>query len=115
MPWLASLQDARSTAPEWFEEFATAAGKRSETEAGSESRLVVMAPTGAEVYIDDERQGSVGRSGRVILNSIPPGQHVLRVAKTGEIDDERVIEIRPDGVEQIIQAQFKTCTRAAPT
>ncbi|HYJ86340.1 MAG TPA: protein kinase [Pyrinomonadaceae bacterium] len=102
-----------STAPEWFEEFATAAGKRAETDVGSESRLVVMAPTGAEVYIDDERQGSVGRSGRVILNSIPPGQHVLRVAKTGEKDDERIIEIRPDGVEQIIQAQFKPALSSA--
>ena len=51
---------------------------------------------------------SIGRSGRVILNSIPPGQHVLRVARSGEVDDERVIEIRPDGIEQIIQAQFKS-------
>lgn len=97
-----------ATATEWFEELATAAGKKAETSEGSESRLVVMAPTGAEVYIDDERKGSVGRSGRVILNAIPPGQHVLRVARTGEVDDERVIEIRPDGIEQIIQAQFKT-------
>ncbi|HKO99596.1 MAG TPA: protein kinase [Pyrinomonadaceae bacterium] len=96
-----------SSATEWFEELATAAGKKSEVSESSESRLVVMAPTGAEVYIDDERKGSVGRSGRVILNAIPPGQHVLRVARTGEVDDERVIEIRPDGIEQIIQAQFK--------
>jgi len=59
-----------------------------------------MAPQGSEVYVDDERHGSIGRSGRVILNSIPPGQHVLRVARTGEVDDERVIEIRPDGIEQ---------------
>jgi len=67
-----------------------------------------MAPQGSEVYVDDERHGSIGRSGRVILNSIPPGQHVLRVARSGEVDDERVIEIRPDGIEQIIQAQFKS-------
>jgi predicted amidophosphoribosyltransferase len=32
----------------------------------------------------------------------------LRVARAGENDDERVIEIRPDGIEQIIQAQFKS-------
>jgi predicted amidophosphoribosyltransferase len=31
---------------------------------------------------------------------------VLRVARSGEVDDERVIEIRDDGIEQIIQAQF---------
>jgi hypothetical protein len=66
-----------------------------------------MAPAGAEVYVDDERYGSVGRSGRVILTSLAPGQHVLRVAKSGEPDDERVIEIRSDVAEQIIEAQLK--------
>ena len=66
-----------------------------------------MAPSGAEVYVDDERYGSVGRSGRVILTSLAPGQHVLRVSKSGEPDDERVIEIRSDIAEQIIEAQLK--------
>jgi serine/threonine protein kinase len=101
-------------AGEWFDELETAAGKRFETQSQSDSRLVVMAPQGSEVYVDDERHGSIGRSGRVILNSIPPGQHVLRVARSGEIDDERVIEIRPDGIEQIIQAQFKSAPSSEP-
>jgi serine/threonine protein kinase len=92
----------------WFDQLEAAAGKQFETPTQTESRLVVMAPQGSEVYVNDERHGSIGRSGRVILNSIPPGQHVLRVARSGENDDERVIEIRPDGVEQIIQAQFKS-------
>jgi len=78
------------------------------TEEKGESRVVIMAPTGAEVYVDDERHGSIGRSGRVILKSIPPGKHVLRVAHSGDQDDERIIEIRPDADEQIIQAQFKS-------
>jgi hypothetical protein len=43
----------------------------------------------------------------VILTSIAPGQHVLRVSKSGEPDDERVIEIRSDVAEQIIEAQLK--------
>jgi len=93
---------------EWFGEFEGAASGTSVTEDEGESRLVIMAPTGAEVYVDDERHGSIGRSGRVILKSIPPGQHVLRVAHGGSADDERVIEIRADGDEQIIQAQFKS-------
>jgi serine/threonine protein kinase len=92
----------------WFNEFDAAASGASVTEDEGESRLVIMAPTGAEVYVDDERHGSIGRSGRVILKSLPPGQHVLRVAHAGDQDDERVIEIRPDGDEQIIQAQFKS-------
>ena len=101
-------------ASEWFDQVETAAGKQFEAPAQTESRLVVMAPQGSEVYVNDERHGSVGRSGRVILNSIPPGQHLLRVARSGEVDDERVIEIRPDGIEQIIQAQFKSAPTSAP-
>src|SRR3989475_8432623 len=92
----------------WFNEFEESARGTTATEDEGESRLVIMAPTGAEVYVDDERHGSIGRSGRVILKSIPPGQHVLRVAHGGDEDDERIIEIRPDADEQIIQAQFKS-------
>ncbi|MGA9994305.1 MAG: protein kinase [Pyrinomonadaceae bacterium] len=93
---------------DWVEELEKAAGKDSaeQTDEG-ETRVVVLAPVGAEVYVDDERHGSIGRSGRIILSSIPPGRHVLRVSRTGERDDERVIEIRPDSSEQIIQAQLK--------
>ena len=95
-----------ASATAWFEELENARGARTETHDTTDSRLVVMAPNGSEVYVDDERQASVGRSGRVVLRSIAPGQHVLRVARSGEVDDERVIEIRADGVDQIIQAQF---------
>ncbi|MDX6383156.1 MAG: eukaryotic-like serine/threonine-protein kinase [Blastocatellia bacterium] len=92
----------------WFNEFDEAVSGTTVKEDEGESRLVIMAPSGAEVYVDDERHGSIGRSGRVILKSLPPGQHVLRVAHGGDADDERVIEIRADGDEQIIQAQFKS-------
>lgn len=100
--------DRPATASEWFESFAAAAATESGALKRGDSRLVIVAPAGSEVYVDDERYGSVGRSGRVILTSLAPGQHVLRVAKSGEADDERVIEIRSDLAEQIIQAQLKT-------
>ena len=96
-----------ASAGEWFESFADAVAAQSEKPQG-DSRVVIMAPAGSEVYVDDERHGSVGRSGRVILTAIAPGQHVLRIARSGEADDERVIEIRPDSAEQIIQTQFKS-------
>jgi len=99
--------DRPPSASEWFESFAKAVSATSEAVKRGDSRLVIMAPSGAEVYVDDERYGSVGRSGRVILTSLAPGQHVLRVAKAGEPDDERVIEIRSDIAEQIIEAQLK--------
>ncbi|MBV9960359.1 MAG: protein kinase [Acidobacteria bacterium] len=92
---------------DWLEEFEAAVGDESDEDEQGDSRVVILAPTGAEVYVDDERQGSIGRSGRVILNSIPPGRHVLRVARSGEMDDERVIEIRPGSGEQVIQAQLR--------
>src|SRR5205085_9219457 len=97
-----------ATVGEWFNEFNDAFHGSSVKEEKGESRVVIMAPAGAEVYVDDERHGSIGRSGRVILKSLPPGQHVLRVAHGGDEDDERIIEIRPDADEQIIQAQLKS-------
>ncbi|MBA3768298.1 MAG: serine/threonine protein kinase, partial [Acidobacteria bacterium] len=92
---------------DWLEEFEAAAGEQSIDDDSGDSRVVVLAPIGAEVYVDDERHGSVGRSGRLILSSIAPGRHVLRVSQTGSHDDERVIEIRPDASEQIIQANMR--------
>jgi len=102
--------DRPPTASEWFESFADAAGAEPDEAKRGDSRLIVMAPSGSEVYVDDERYGSVGRSGRVILTSVAPGKHVLRVARTGQPDDERVIEIRSDVAEQIIEAQSKRAT-----
>jgi len=101
------VNDRPSSATEWFESFGAAVAATSDVVKRKDSRLVIMAPSGAEVYVDDERYGSVGRSGRVILTSLAPGQHVLRVSKSGEADDERVIEIRSDIAEQIIEAQTK--------
>lgn len=92
--WISDLEDASEDIVE---------GKRT-----GRSRLVIMATVGAEVYIDDERKGSVGRSGRVVLTDVPAGQHILRVSKTGEKDDERVIEIREGAGEQVIQAQLRS-------
>ncbi len=106
---LARETEARpANVAEWFSDFSEAFNSASITPDKGESRVVIMAPAGAEVYVDDERQGSIGRSGRVILKSLPPGKHVLRVAHAGDRDDERIIEVRPDSAEQIIQAQFKS-------
>ncbi|HEY0404458.1 MAG TPA: protein kinase [Pyrinomonadaceae bacterium] len=101
---------------EWVEELEEAAGRGAgEEDEEGDSRVVVMAPVGAEVYVDDERYGTVGRSGRLVLTTIAPGRHVLRVARTGDMDDERVIEIRPDSSEQIIQAQLRSASGSQPS
>jgi serine/threonine protein kinase len=96
-----------STVAEWIEDLEEAAEKIDDPKGSGRSRLVVLAPAGAEVYVNDERKGSVGRSGRVVLSDVPAGQHILRVSKPGERDDERVIEIRDGAEEQVIQAQLK--------
>ena len=93
---------------QWIEELEEAAEDVDESKRGGVSRLVVLAPVGAEVYVNDERKGSIGRSGRVVLTDVPAGQHILRVSKPGERDDERVIEIREGANEQVIQAQLRT-------
>ncbi len=100
--------DRPASVGEWITALEAAAEDVVERKTSGGSRLVVMAPLGAEVYVDDERKGSVGSSGRVVLTDIPPGNHVLRVSKAGEKDDERVIEIRPEANEQVIQAQLRT-------
>jgi serine/threonine protein kinase len=92
---------------EWIEEFEKAVEESSDGNEKENSTVVIVAPQGAEVYVDDERHGSIGRSGRLILSSIPPGRHILRVARAGERDDERVIQINPDPSEQIIQVQLQ--------
>lgn len=98
---------------DWIAELEAAAKDIDEDRKSGKSRLVIMAPVEAEVYIDDERKGSVGSSGRLILTGVPAGQHILRVSKLGEKDDERVIEVREDGNEQVIQAQLKSLKESA--
>lgn len=104
-----------ATIADFINELDKASGSITETAHTGHSRLIIMAPTGAEVYINDERKGSVGGSGRLVLGSVPPGQHVLRVSKQGEKDDERVIEIREGGNEQVIQAQLKPVGGSQPS
>lgn len=101
-------KDRPSSVAQWIADLEAAAEDIDESKRTGGSRLVVMAPVGAEVYVNDERKGSVGSSGRVVLTDIPAGQHILRVAKSGERDDERVIEIRAGGNEQVIQATLRT-------
>ena len=93
---------------DWMNELEEAAEGVEEKSRSGLSRLVVLAPANAEVYVNDERKASVGSSGRVVLTDIPAGQHILRVSRAGERDDERVIEVREGANEQVIQAQLRT-------
>jgi serine/threonine-protein kinase len=92
---------------DWISALEQAAEDVEERQRSDMSRLVVLAPAASEIYINDERKASVGSSGRVVLKDIPAGRHILRVAKAGERDDERVIEIREGANEQVIQAQLR--------
>lgn len=100
-------KDRPDSVAEWIAELESAAEDIDENKRTGGSRLVVMAPNGSEVYVNDERKASVGSSGRVVLTDVPVGQHILRVSKAGERDDERLIEIQAGGNEQVIQAQLR--------
>ena len=100
--------DRHASVADWIGDLEQASADVDEAKRSGGTRLIILAPSEAEVYVDDERKASVGSSGRVVLSNIPPGQHILRVARTGERDDERVIEIREGASEQVIQAHLKT-------
>jgi serine/threonine protein kinase len=99
---------------EFISDFENAVNQSEVPQVEETSRVVVLAPIGSEIYVDDERKGSVGSSGRMVLSSIPPGVHVLRVSRPGEKDDERVIEVR-GSAEQVIQAQLKPISGSQPS
>jgi len=101
-----SPADRPASVNEWIEQLEDAAEDVKDRKTGV-SRLVVMGPANAEVYVNDERKASIGSSGRVVLTDVPVGQHILRVSKAGERDDERLIEIRDGAGEQLIQAQLR--------
>ena len=101
-----------SSVAEWIADLEQASADIDEAKRSGGTRVIILAPAAAEVYVDDERKASVGSSGRVVLSNIPPGQHILRVARAGERDDERVIEIREGASEQVIQAHLRSRTDA---
>ncbi len=106
---IAREPDARPTGVgEWIDQLESAAESVGKQVEGEVSRLVVLAPVGSEVYLDDERQGNVGKSGRIVVGTVPTGQHLLRVTREGSKDDERVIEIREGGEDQVINAQLRS-------
>lgn len=101
-----------STVTQWIDMLEEASADVDEVRRAGVSRLVILGPPNAEVYVNDERKASIGNSGRVVITDIPVGQHILRVAKAGDRDDERVIEIREGGNEQVIQTQLKNIREA---
>jgi serine/threonine protein kinase len=107
------VSERHASVSEWIDDLEEAAADVDDTKGKGTSRLVVLGPNGAEVYVNDERKGSIGSSGRVVLSDVPAGQHILRVSKAGERDDERVIEIREGANEQVIQAHLRTFNESA--
>lgn len=101
-------KDRPQSVSDFISQLEEAASDVNETSKLGRSRLVILGPPGAEVYVNDERKGSIGNSGRVVISDTPAGQHILRVSNPGERDDERLIEIREGAAEQVIQAQLRT-------
>src|SRR5215213_333895 len=70
-----------STVTEWISDLEKSAEDLDDKLKTGAARLVILAPVGAEVYVNDERKGSIGSSGKLVLTTIPAGQHILRVSK----------------------------------
>lgn len=116
MSSLAKEPDKRPSSIEaWIESLESAVESAGGKKKAGTFKLTILAPVGAEVYVDDERKGSIGSSGRLILSTVPAGQHILRVSKQGLRDDERVIEIREEGEEQVIHAELRPVRSASPS
>jgi len=94
------------TVKEWIDALVESSEKFDEKKAHT-AKLVVLAPKGAQVYLDNEHRGLVGDSEKLILGNVPTGSHVLKISKQGSKDDERVIEVRGDVTEQVIQAHLR--------
>jgi len=103
------------TVEAWIEELEGAIDETQGKTRPGTFKLTILAPVAAEVYVDDERKGSIGSSGRLILTTVPAGQHILRVSKPGLRDDERVIEVREEGEEQVIQAELRPERGTSPS
>lgn len=104
-----------NTVSDWITELERAARSVSEASPIGNTKLTIMAPVGAEVYLNDERKGNIGSTEKLVLSSIPPGRHILRVSRAGEKDDEREIEIREGANEQVIHSILKPIPNGSQT
>ncbi|HKO03580.1 MAG TPA: SUMF1/EgtB/PvdO family nonheme iron enzyme [Candidatus Acidoferrales bacterium] len=64
--------------------------KKAET---TPARIVVETLPGAEVYLDDERQGQASAGGRLVISNPKPGEHTLRVTLAGKKDYEQKVTV----------------------
>ena len=55
--------------------------------------MVTSSPGQAEVYVDDEPQGSTSREGRLKLPHLSPGSHTVRVSLNGYQDHEEQVTL----------------------
>ena len=55
--------------------------------------MVTSSPGQAEVYVDDEPQGSTSREGKLKLPHLPPGPHTVRVSLNGYQDHEEPVTL----------------------
>ncbi len=55
--------------------------------------MVEVTPGGAQVYVDDEPQGSTSQAGRLRLSQLSPGAHTVRVSLAGHRDFEQSVDL----------------------
>jgi len=67
----------------------------------SPAQIVVQTSTNAQVYLDDTFKGQVGRKGRLVIEDLKAGDHVLRVSLAGKKDFEQRVTVAAGQVATI--------------
>ena len=75
--------------------------------------LRLKAQSGATVWLDDFRRGSVDASGQFLLSGIPPGAHKLKVTAPGKVDDSRDLNVVA-GLENQVEVVLAEGVRVNP-
>src|SRR5207249_10122496 len=55
--------------------------------------VIEVAPTGAQIFVDDRLTASTGTNGQAKISTLSPGQHHLRVTVNGYQDYEKDIDL----------------------
>ncbi len=80
-------------------------------DVGGSARM--KGPAGAAVWLDDSSQGTIDASGELLLSSIAPGTHALRVTAKGKVDDLQSITVTA-GAETSVQVALADGVRTNP-
>lgn len=64
--------------------------------------VIDSSPVDAQVYVDDEPEGTTGPEGMLKLSRLPPGNHKIRLSAPGYADRMRNVQLSPEGSTHLV-------------